>query len=108
MKAGVTTSKRAKPRKRRNDPRNRVGPIKADEAHGAKTVTIGILHRYAGGLYYGGHSSIEEAVLEKVQRPGSFGDKERQLLVFKEAIASLLQQGAISDDRKQYKISVIS
>jgi hypothetical protein len=75
----------------------------AAEANSAKNAILGVLQRHADGLHYG-KLSPEEALLEKVQR-GRYGDRHRQLLVFKAVMNELRKLGAISYDPMRQRIS---
>jgi len=66
------------------------------EATSAKNAILGVLQRHTDGVHYG-KLSPEEAILKKVDR-GRYGDRHRQLLVFKAVMNELKKLGAISYD----------
>ena len=80
-----------------------IRPMDATEANSAKNAVLGLLKRHADGLHYG-KLSPEEAILQKVQR-GQYGDRHRQLLVFKAVMNELKKLGAISYDPVRQRIS---
>lgn len=81
-----------------------IRPMSTEEAQRAQAAITSVLKRHADGLHYGDASSPEEAILRKLDRRSAFGDRTRQLLVFKSVANELKKLGAITYDPVRRRI----
>lgn len=91
--------------KNAKDPWYGIRLMNADEATRAKNAIIGILKRHTDGLHYG-NLSPEDAILEKLQGRGRYGDRNRQRLVFRSIMRELRRLQAISYDPARQRIGL--
>lgn len=90
--------------KNSSNPWHRVRLMDTDEANRAKSVILAILKAHKDGLSYHDNSPVG-AILNKVNRRSDFGDKQRQLLIFKSIMDQLFKQGIISSDSVLHRIT---